>query len=305
MTASRDLAEGRRLAWRRIRLLGRGARWLVILGVVLAMLALNVATLTMSGLNALASTALAAVTSVEPVAVRDRRAREAAEGALQEAGEELARARAETRDLQRGLDAAGDELRLARADAVELRRTRDAAEASLRANADELTRIMGEADRLRLTLDAREAERWVELGGRRVTVRDAVRRTTGAVRDRTARVATANIGSMAAESIPFYGIAVVVAATTFELASACQSMRDMRDLELALGVADAAGEDVAEVCGLRVPTAAEIGQMIRSSPGATWDGMSSALGEDNAPTRPNFDRRWRRTVNWFWSWFEE
>lgn len=318
MTARDDLVEGQRLAWRRLKLLGRGVRWLVIAAVALVMLAINVATLTLSGVNAFASATIEALTSIESVSTRERRAREATEEGADEArraaglttaerdrlagraaasDRDVGRLRREANSLRGSLEAEGNrrvlaelDLGIARADlgdlegeVADLRLGRDA----LAVRVDALSAELFES---REAYRVAEAAQWIEVGGERLPVREAVARTTGRIRDRTAQVATANLGSMVGESIPFYGIAVVVVATTFELGSACQSMQDVHELEVALGVADPVDEQVSEVCGLKVPTAGEVWALIRASPGAAWDGAATALGtlgEIDLP-RPDF-----------------
>lgn len=226
-------AAGLRAAW-------RGARALEILGVLLAMLALNVATLTISSVNAVAGAILGAVSSVEPFGAKDRRARAEAERRAAWASEETA-------GLARRLEAseAGRVAELGRADELAAR------------NAyllDDASRAAGEARELRRALAAAEAAQWVELGGERMPVREAVGRVTEGVQRCTAQVPAANLGSMAGESIPFWGIGIVVAATAYELKSSCESKTEMRALEVALGVAEAGDEEVGEVCGMQAPS---------------------------------------------------
>lgn len=331
-------AAGGRTAW-------RGLRALVILGIVLMMLALNVATLTLSSLNTLVSAAISAVTALEPVGDRDRRAREAAERALLDERARADRAAAEAdglraqRDrLSTDLDAAERRATAALDEADGLRRETSrltaeldvaddaAAEALEKANGlqDEAGRLVAELDAtkaeglavaarveaatddlrgLRAALDAAEAAQLVEWGGEQVPVREVVQRVTGSIGDRTARVAVTNLGSMAGESIPVYGIAIVVAATAYELKSSCDSLREMHELEVALGVAPADDPQVDQVCGMQVPTKEEIWDMIRSSPGMVWDKAVSLLDVD-LPS-PDFAGMWSRIVGWSGSWPEE
>lgn len=83
----------------------------------------------------------------------------------------------------------------------DLRRTRDALDASL---ADERA--------LRRTITEKGT--------------DVTRRMT----QRTTRGITANFGSMAAEAVPYVGIAVIVGVTYYEVRDACLTMSDMREL---------------------------------------------------------------------------
>lgn len=55
---------------------------------------------------------------------------------------------------------------------------------------------------------------------------DITRRMT----QRTTRGITANFGSMAAEAVPYVGIAVIIGVTFYEVRDACLTMSDMREL---------------------------------------------------------------------------
>jgi hypothetical protein len=158
-----------------------------------------------------------------------------------------------------------------------------------------------------------ESESFVTLRGERVPLRNATQDTIGRVQQRTATVASANVGSAWGESIPIYGIAVVIAATSFELAMACKDMRDMYELQVAIDPAGSIPADRDQVCGLQVPTRDEIWAGLKSSPGVLWQrsknsldaGLNSA-GEavDGVQDRiaglemPSFSGVWQRLVNW-------
>ncbi|MGB5066923.1 MAG: hypothetical protein WBO29_06045 [Albidovulum sp.] len=125
----------------------------------------------------------------------------------------------------------------------------------------------------------------VNFHGKTRTMRSVVEETTSIVKKRTAKVAAANIGSMAGESIPFWGIAVVVGATTYEVASACDTMKDMQNLTTALSPGDTMLDDtdVSHVCGMAVPTLQELRSMVRSSPGAAWGSAKSFVSDLPTP----------------------
>ncbi len=76
------------------------------------------------------------------------------------------------------------------------------------------------------------------------------------IASKTAAGTTANIASIPFESIPFYGIGVIVAGTATEVILACTIMQDLKELNTALGNED----DISakSVCGLTVPTQEEI-----------------------------------------------
>lgn len=132
---------------------------------------------------------------------------------------------------------------------------------------------------------------------------ESVAEVAGRVGGRTAIVATANLAGMAGESIPLWGIAVVVAATTCELKSACDSMTDIRALEVATGVAGAGDAGLREVCGLRVPSAAEPRDMVVASPGAAWEAARGALGALDLPD-PDVGGRWTAVMARMGGWWD-
>lgn len=158
-----------------------------------------------------------------------------------------------------------------------------------------------------------ERESFVTMRDERVPLRKATRETIGRVQQRTATVATANVGSAWGESIPIYGIAVVVAATSFELGMACKDMRDMYELQVAIDPEGTVPADRDQVCGLQVPTRDEIWTGLKSSPGALWQRSKNSLdaglissGEafDGIQDRiaglemPSFGTAWQGLINW-------
>jgi hypothetical protein len=132
----------------------------------------------------------------------------------------------------------------------------------------------------------------IKFRGKSRPMRAVVEEVTGSVSRRTAKVAAANVGSMAGEGIPFWGIAVIVGATTFEMAAACDTMKDMRALEEALAPDETPTVEARKVCGMRVPTAKELWEKIQSSPGNAWESAATWLGD--MPT-PDFSATWQ----WF------
>jgi hypothetical protein len=56
--------------------------------------------------------------------------------------------------------------------------------------------------------------------------------------NRTTRVAAKSIAAIPAESIPFIGVAVLIADTGYELYAACESIRDLDQLYSDMGMAD-------------------------------------------------------------------
>lgn len=126
---------------------------------------------------------------------------------------------------------------------------------------------------------ARElGDRNVMYRGRKVVMREAVKDTSERVARRTSIAAGRNIATTAGEAIPFYGIAVVVAATAWELKDACSLMKEMRELDAAFNPMDAISDS--EVCGMRMPTRAEIWEDVKSSPAAIKTRMRNLFEAD-------------------------
>jgi hypothetical protein len=82
----------------------------------------------------------------------------------------------------------------------------------------------------------------------------ATRKFANRLATRTKRVAAKSIAAIPAESIPFIGVAVIVADTGYELYAACETVRDLDQLYADLGMADEAPEDAMHsVCDPGLP----------------------------------------------------
>jgi hypothetical protein len=78
-----------------------------------------------------------------------------------------------------------------------------------------------------------------------------------------------SIAAIPAQSIPFIGVAVIVADTGYELYAAWETARDLDQLYVDLGMADDTQEDVMHsVCDPRLP-----------DPGDVWGGAVEKSGE--------------------------
>ena len=106
------------------------------------------------------------------------------------------------------------------------------------------------------------------LKARNLTKNKAVEKITSRIADRTTRSATLNVAAIPVEAIPGVGIGVALAVTTWELTEACGIMRDMKELNIALGSAEPVADDA--VCGMELPTKKQVWDTIMNSPGAAW-----------------------------------
>ncbi len=148
----------------------------------------------------------------------------------------------------------------------------------------------------------------VSFRGKKMSTKAAVAQVNGSLQARTKRVAATNLASVAGESIPFYGIAIIAAATSYELKSACDTMSDLYDLEVSLNpdAASDGGRDY--VCGLQVPTKEEIWQSTKTSPRAAWqtavaayDGSTDWVSNLESP---DFSGKWSSLKGWVSGWLD-
>ena len=94
----------------------------------------------------------------------------------------------------------------------------------------------------------------------------AVKKFGTRLTSRTKRVAARSIAAIPAESVPYLGIAAVIAATGYELYEACESMRDLDDLYLSLEVDESTSGDVTHtVCNPELPDVDQIWEQVKSS----------------------------------------
>ena len=86
---------------------------------------------------------------------------------------------------------------------------------------------------------------------------------------RTKRVTAKSIAAIPAEAIPFLGVAVLIADTSYELYAACETMRDLDALYADMGMADETPDDVIHsACNPKLPDAE-----------AVWKGVVAKSGE--------------------------
>jgi hypothetical protein len=82
-------------------------------------------------------------------------------------------------------------------------------------------------------------------------------------------VSAKSITAIPAESIPFIGVAVVIADTGYELYAACETVRGLDQLYAKLGIADETSDDTMHsVCDPELPDAGEV-----------WGGVVEKSGE--------------------------
>jgi hypothetical protein len=142
---------------------------------------------------------------------------------------------------------------------------------------------------LQTELASLRAGKKVIIDGVEMTAEQAVLQATKRVRTRTAKLAVTDLSATFGQAIPWIGVSVVVAATAYDLKSACDTMRDMRGIEIAFNPFSVDDADVERVCGLKVPSEQEIWEGIKASPGMAWHAAKSVLGSlPPMPAMPEF-----------------
>ena len=138
--------------------------------------------------------------------------------------------------------------------------------------------------------------------------REATRDSLKAIQSRTRRTALANVAAAGGEALPFFGVAVIVGATGYEMHEACATMQDLHDLQLVVAPEDADAEDRDAVCGIEVPTKEELWEGIKSAPGAAWDSaVNTASGTAEWARnleRPDFGATWQAATATVAGWFD-
>jgi len=124
-------------------------------------------------------------------------------------------------------------------------------------------------------------------------LKKTVKTTTNRVSRRIAKATARSTGSMAAESIPYIGIGAIIAVTGWEVHDACETMKDLHELDLAFDPDSANDEEHTEVCGQRVPTKTEIIDSLKKSPSVAWARAKNLVS--SAPGLPDLPS-WNETV---------
>ena len=95
---------------------------------------------------------------------------------------------------------------------------------------------------------------------------------------RTKRVAAKSIAAIPAESIPFIGVAVLIADTGYELYAACETVKELGQLYSELGMADEVGDGVMhDVCHPTLPEVGKVWDGVVGKSGEWWDEVSGSM----------------------------
>lgn len=106
--------------------------------------------------------------------------------------------------------------------------------------------------------------------------------TSRAVKGTVARSANAVVRAAAtapAKAIPYAGTAVVAGALVYEIRDLCHTIQDMKEIQREIDPSEINSEDGSEVCGMRIPTQAEILNQIAMAPLDAWERSREFLAD--------------------------
>lgn len=92
--------------------------------------------------------------------------------------------------------------------------------------------------------------------------------------------ATRNVSAVAGEVVPFVGTAIVVGLTAWDIYDACQSLKDLNELNAVFGHTPT---DDTKVCGLTVPTADEAMREVRANWAKAYQKAANAVNTSDSP----------------------
>jgi len=231
----------------------RMARRLLVACVIAGLVALNVATLTLSSVFG----ALSGL--VEMLDVPTVQASQKAEAARlnRERRQAVAardRAQAEARTAKAARARARGEARIARGQ-------RDSARQSVQVQKAHLHRIR--TDFAAIGAELRQTA--ARLGALTLAIGTQVDDLSRSIGKRTVTRVSRSLATLPARVIPFAGIAVTVGFTAWDAAEACESLRDMAAMRDALDLAPDPEGSETTVCGQAIPTEQELGGMLAGS----------------------------------------
>ena len=117
----------------------------------------------------------------------------------------------------------------------------------------------------------------INFKGKKVTAADAVKSTADRISVRSTKTAAREIIAMPGKAIPFYGVAMIVGATTLELNDLCETVKDMAELKAAIDPKFVPRGEELSVCSMPVPPKEEVVAMIKNSPQKAWVSAKDAV----------------------------
>lgn len=110
------------------------------------------------------------------------------------------------------------------------------------------------------------------------------------VSKRAFRNATKNLASLPAESLPYIGLGTVLALTAMDLRDACETMKDMDALSVALGLSDTS-DDTVKICAKEVPGSKYVLSQYQVTKN-TYIKMQENLGQFFTDVKSETDGKW-------------
>lgn len=135
--------------------------------------------------------------------------------------------------------------------------------AALMGAADELVTVRDRQTKkiTKLQMDLKEAKLNPKLNVRQ---RQVAKKVSDSIKARNVKRAAASTGAILAESVPYLGIAAIIAETGYEFIGYCETFNDMNELYESLGLERPMDDSaISDVCNPQLPSLAEIWQKIR------------------------------------------
>jgi predicted RNase H-like nuclease (RuvC/YqgF family) len=279
---------------------GDGMRKAILAALLASSIALNVLIVAVGSVSAVASkvfeglTGIASVVSTLQDQVMDLKAQvDASRAEVDTKDRKLAELNAELNGKSDRIDLLEADIERAHAEVGSKESKIKNLEVDLKSKSERVQLLEGEVESLR--------PREVSYRGKTSSLGEAVEDTTERVSRRTALGTSRNVAATFGESVPMVGIAVVVGATAWEIKDACDTMKDLHELEVALDPTRANDASVKEVCGMAVPTKEELWEKVKSSPGEAWQKAKIAMPD--LPEMPDLPDPllWLLEIDWkFW-----
>jgi hypothetical protein len=118
---------------------------------------------------------------------------------------------------------------------------------------------------------------YVDMDGRRVTVREAIKSLSARMARRTAFAAARSASMALVQAVPWIGSGVIATVTAAEMKDYCDTMYDLHALDIALDPVSADESEATRVCGLPVPTFEELWAATKSTTSSTLDYVGGYL----------------------------
>jgi hypothetical protein len=143
--------------------------------------------------------------------------------------------------------------------------------AALIGSADELVTVRDRQTKkiTKLQMDLKESKLNPKLTAHQ---RKVAKNVSDRIKTRNIKRAAASTGAILAESVPYLGIAAIIAETGYEVVGYCETFSDMNELYQSLGLERPMDDSaINKVCNPQLPSLAEIWKTIRDkAPGHNW-----------------------------------